>query len=121
MMKNKSALIVYSLSLCVIFGMTACDKKKEIKKQTTTSSTVIEKKKRETIDMNIFSQINEGMTYNEVKELIGFEGDLLINQGNENSSNYKQTFAWKGNPPQSFAEITFLDGKVRSKSQQGLS
>ncbi|EEM01900.1 hypothetical protein bmyco0003_22550 [Bacillus pseudomycoides] len=39
--------------------------------------------------MNIFSQINEEMTYNEVKELIGFEGDLLINQGNENSSNYK--------------------------------
>ncbi len=62
---------------------------KEIKKQTTTSSTVTEKKKRETIDMNIFSQINEEMTYNEVKELIGFEGDLLINQGDENSSNYK--------------------------------
>lgn len=39
--------------------------------------------------MNIFSQINEEMTYNEVKELIEFEGDLLINQGNENSSNYK--------------------------------
>lgn len=45
MMKNKSALIVYSLSLCVVFGMTACDKKKEIKKQTTTSSTVIEKRR----------------------------------------------------------------------------
>ena len=61
--------------------MTACDKKKEVKKQTTTSSTVTENKKKKSINMNIFSNINEGMTYNEVKDLIGFEGDLLINKG----------------------------------------
>ncbi|KEK22783.1 DUF3862 domain-containing protein [Bacillus gaemokensis] len=120
-MKNKSVFIFCSLSLCFMIGMTACDKKKEEKKHTATSSTIAEKKKKETIDVNLFSQIKEGMTYNEVKELIGVEGDLLTEQGNNSAENHKQTFAWKGNTPQSFAEITFLDGKVRSKSQRGLS
>lgn len=114
-MKNKSAFIVCVLSLCLIIG---CEQKKAEKKQTATSSTVIEKKKNETIDINIFAKINEGMTYLEVTELIGFEGDLLTKQEDES---YTKTFAWKGNVPQSFVEITFLDGKVRSKTQQGLS
>ncbi|KFM98839.1 hypothetical protein D0U04_20320 [Bacillus clarus] len=118
-MKNKSAFIL--CSLCISFSMTACDQKKEIKKQTATSSTITENKKHETMDGNLFSQINEGMTYKEVKELIGFEGNLLIEEGEKNSTQYKQTFAWRGNAPKSFVEITFLDGKVRSKTQQGLS
>ncbi|MEH7459301.1 hypothetical protein CON65_23550 [Bacillus pseudomycoides] len=117
-MKNKSAFIL--CSFCLFLSMTACDQKKQEKKHTVTSSTVTEKKKNETIDGSLFSQINEGMTYNEVKELIGIEGDLLIDEGDKDSANHKQTFAWKGSAPKSFAEITFLDGKVRSKLQQGL-
>ena len=36
------------------------------------------------------------MTYTEVKDLIGFEGDLLIEEGVEHSTQIKQIFAWKG-------------------------
>ncbi|MBL1705400.1 hypothetical protein ELE02_40105, partial [Klebsiella pneumoniae] len=61
------------------------------------------------------------MTYMEVKDLIGYEGDLLIEEGVEDSAQIKQIFAWKGSSPKSIVEITFLDGKVHSKSQQGLS
>lgn len=118
-MMKKSALILGSL--CIGFSMTACDQKKEVKKKTAMSSTITENKKQETININHFSNINEGMTYLEVKDLIGFEGDLLIEGGEEHSTRIKQIFAWKGNDPKSFAEITFLDGKVHSKTQQGLS
>ncbi|HDR4496588.1 TPA: hypothetical protein QCQ12_005584, partial [Bacillus cereus biovar anthracis] len=62
-----------------------------------------------------------GMTYKEVKDLIGFEGDLLLEEGVEHSTQIKQIFAWKGSNPTALVEITFLDGKVHSKVQQGLS
>lgn len=76
--------------------MTACEQKKEVKKQTATSSTVMESQKKEFININHFSKIDEGMTYTEVKDLIGFEGNLLIEEGVEHSTQIKQIFAWKG-------------------------
>ncbi len=118
-MMKKSTLIL--CSLCLGFSMTACEQKKEVKKQTATSSTVMENQKKESININHFSNINEGMTYKEVKDLIGFEGDLLIEEGVEHSTQIKQIFAWKGSNPTALVEITFLDGKVLSKVQQGLS
>ncbi len=118
-MMKKSTIILWSL--CLGFSMTACEQKKEVKKQTATSSTVMENQKKESININHFSNINEGMTYKEVKDLIGFEGDLLIEEGVEHSTQIKQIFAWKGSNPTALVEITFLDGKVRSKAQQGLS
>ncbi len=118
-MMKKSTIIL--CSLCLGFSMTACEQKKEVKKQTATSSTVMENQKKESININHFSNINEGMTYKEVKDLIGFEGDLLIEEGVEHSTQIKQIFAWKGSNPTALVEITFLDGKVHSKVQQGLS
>lgn len=118
-MMKKSAFIVWSL--CLGFSMTACEQKKEVKKQTATSSTVMERKQKDSININHFSNINEGMTYTEVKDFIGFEGDLVIEEGVEDSTQIKQIFSWKGSDPTSFVEITFLDGKVHSKVQQGLS
>lgn len=118
-MMKKSTLIL--CSLCLGFSMTACEQKKEVKKQTATSSTVMENQKKVSININHFSNINEGMTYKEVKDLIGFEGDLLIEEGVEHSTQIKQIFAWKGSNPTALVEITFLDGKVHSKVQQGLS
>ncbi|MDR4984444.1 hypothetical protein CN491_02195 [Bacillus cereus] len=118
-MMKKSACIL--CSLCLSFSMTACEQTKEVKQQTATSSTVMESQKKESININHFSKIDEGMTYAEVKDLIGFEGNLLIEEGIEHSTQIKQIFAWKGTDPNSFAEIIFLDGKVHSKVQQGLS
>lgn len=118
-MMKKSTIIL--CSLCLGFSMTACEQKKEVKKQTATSSTVMENQEKESININHFSNINEGMTYKEVKDLIGFEGDLLIEEGVEHSTQIKQVFAWKGSNPTALVEITFLGGKVHSKLQQGLS
>ena len=118
-MMKKSAFIL--CSLCLSFSMTACEQTKEVKQQTATSSTVTEIQQKESVNINHFTKINEGMTYTEVKDLIGYEGDLLIEEGVEDSAQIKQIFAWKGSSPKSIVEIIFLDGKVHSKSQQGLS
>ena len=118
-MMKKSAFIL--CGLCLSFSVTACEQKKEVKKQTATSSIITENKNQKSINVNHFSNINEGMTYLEVRDLIGFEGDLLIEEGVEHSTQIKQIFAWKGSNPTALVEITFLDGKVHSKVQQGLS
>ena len=108
----KSACILFSF--CLGFSMTACEQKRS-ENQTATSSTVMERQQKASININHFSNINEGMTYTEVKDLIGCE-DLLIEEGVEHSTQIKQIFAWKGNDPNSFVEITFLDGKSAFKS-----
>ena len=72
--------------------MTACEQRRS-ENQTATSSTVMEREQKESININHFSSINEGMTYTEVKDLIGFEGDLLIEEGVEHSTQIKQIFA----------------------------
>ena len=100
--------------------MTACEQKKEVKAHSDFFY-CDGKSKEKSININHFSNINEGMTYKEVKDLIGFEGDLLIEEGVEHSTQIKQIFAWKGSNPTALVEITFLDGKVHSKVQQGLS
>ena len=66
----------------------------------------MERQQKESININHFSSINEGMTYTEVKDLIGFEGDLLIEEGVEHSTQIKQILLER-NDPNSFVEITF--------------
>ncbi|EEM41616.1 hypothetical protein bthur0004_25120 [Bacillus thuringiensis serovar sotto str. T04001] len=89
-MMKKSACILFSF--CLGFSMTACEQRKEVKNQTATSSTVMERQQKASININHFSNINEGMTYTEVKDLIGCEGDLLIEEGVEHSTQIKQIF-----------------------------
>lgn len=67
----------------------------------------MENQKKESININHFSKIDEGMTYTEVKDLIGFEGNLLIEEGVEHSTQIKQIFAWKGTDPNSLLKLYF--------------
>ena len=53
--------------------MTACEQKKEVKAHSDFFY-CDGKSKEKSININHFSNINEGMTYKEVKDLIGFEG-----------------------------------------------
>ncbi|MGG2014729.1 DUF3862 domain-containing protein [Bacillus sp. S10(2024)] len=79
-----------------------------------------EKSKNNLIDIEKYSKIKPDMTYEEVKNIIGSEGDKVVTDGTEGSANYKVTYAWKGTKPKSMAQITFLNGKLRSKTQNGL-
>ena len=66
-----------------------------------------------------FSQVTSGMTYEQVKAIMGGDGCMI----SESSMMGIETaiYQWNGNSLYSVASITFQNGKVYSTSQQGLS
>lgn len=72
------------------------------------------------ITLKQFAKVESGMTYEEVKDILGADGDLFSETGEKGTSTYSVTYVWPGIKPQSLAEITFLDGKVRGMYQQRL-
>ncbi len=69
------------------------------------------------IDQAKFNKINIGMSYNEVKDLLGSEGELtsLSKVANTTSASYR----WKG-PNYSNIFANFRDDKLQNKTQSGL-
>ncbi len=65
------------------------------------------------VTYEMFSQMSEGMTLYEIRNLTGQQGELLSSSGNVEM----WTFDGKGI---SNATITFIDGKLSSKAQIGL-
>ncbi|WP_379968313.1 hypothetical protein [Ectobacillus sp. sgz5001026] len=67
-----------------------------------------------------FASIKEGMSYDEVKQLLGSEGDIINESGEKGTPTYKVDYAWPGKTSRTMGRVTFLDGKVRSTFQNGL-
>ena len=65
-----------------------------------------------------YNKLKEGMTYDEVYEVLGCDGDL-VTETNMNGSNIKM-YTWNGTVEGSYCNIGFTDGKVSSLSQSGL-
>ncbi|WP_226680332.1 hypothetical protein [Sutcliffiella horikoshii] len=70
------------------------------------------------ITLNEYNQLEEGMTYEKVVEIIGSEGDKGTVDTKEEDKVEK--FVWKGTEDESMAEISFLDGKLRGKWENNL-
>ena len=70
------------------------------------------------IDQAKFNKINTGMSYDEVKEIIGSDGEMtsISKIGNSVSSSYR----WKG-PKFSNIFTNFRDDKLTNKTQSGLN
>lgn len=68
-----------------------------------------------------FNAIETGMTYDEVVNIIGSEGELS-SQVDIGGDEYKtEIYVWYGADPGSNANVTFQGGKVVAKAQLGLS
>lgn len=67
-----------------------------------------------------FDQIKNGMTYKQVCEIIGSEGELLSETGAEGDKYYTVMYSWSGEEIMSSANAMFQGGKLQSKSQMGL-
>lgn len=67
-----------------------------------------------------FASIKEGMSYEEVKQLLGSEGEVIQEYGEKGTPTYKVDYAWSGKNSKSMGRVTFLGGKVRSTFQNGL-
>lgn len=70
------------------------------------------------IDLDKYNQINTGITYDEVKNIVG--GDGLLSTETLLAGISSQIYIWYGEDEISNASVSFQDGTVSSKSQLGL-
>lgn len=98
-MKNYIVLSFFILS-CFLIGCSAETKQEDNK----------------LITNKEYHQIERGMTYEEVRDLVGGVGK----KDGDDSSNTIH-YIWDGKKPNSFASITFRNNKVISKMEQGVA
>ena len=73
------------------------------------------------ISMAEYDKLNEGMTYLAVKSIIGSDGQLQWDSGEKGSNTYAAQYRWEGTgTSESYANLTFRDGKLEMKIQFGL-
>lgn len=72
--------------------------------------------------MEKFNAIQTGMTYEEVVEIVGGEGEMSSSAGSDDGTIANVAiYVWKGNGGiTSNANVTFIEGKVSGKAQLGL-
>lgn len=113
-----SVLLILVLSL----SFTACDEDvDELIEASDMLSTAIDEEvnnQPEKITIEEFNKIQNGMTYQEVVNIIGGEG-TLTSEYSVQWSTY-QSFSWNGNHTGSSASLTFCNGILDSKMQFGL-
>lgn len=74
-----------------------------------------------TISMSEFKRIETGMTYDEVVEIVGTDGELSTSVDMFGSELKTEMYVWRGNGSiGSNANVTFQGGTVIAKSQVGL-
>jgi len=74
-----------------------------------------------TVTLDKFNEISNGMTYEEVVEIIGGEGNLLSETGEKGTDFYTVIYEYKGEgDPGANANFTFQDNKLQNKAQFGL-
>lgn len=79
------------------------------------------KKEKAGITMAEFEKIQNGMTYEEVVNIIGAEGEIISETGQKGEQFYTVLYQWEGESGfGANANATFQDGKMVNKAQFGL-
>ncbi|PGE00020.1 DUF3862 domain-containing protein [Bacillus pseudomycoides] len=74
-----------------------------------------------TISKDEFDRIENGMTYDQVKEIIGSDGEVLSESGDKGTEFYTVMYMWKGQGTSGAnANFMFQGGKLTNKAQFGL-
>jgi Domain of Unknown Function with PDB structure (DUF3862) len=79
-----------------------------------------EPENKPTISKAEFDAIKTGMTYEEVVEIIGSEGEVRSETGEAGSEFHTIMYSWDGEGIGANASLMFQGGKLQSKSQFGL-
>ena len=104
---------------------TVTEQKEETKKENVKEAGKSEKKKESKNDPGIskkeFDQLQSGMSYEEVVKIIGSEGEVLSESGNEGEDLHTVMYQWDGESGWGAnANAMFQGGKLNTKSQFGL-
>ena len=73
-----------------------------------------------TITKAEYDSTKSGMTYDEVKKIIGGDGKLMTEAGDPNDKYYTAVYSWYGEGSFAIATFSFQAGKLHTKSQTGL-
>ncbi len=74
-----------------------------------------------TVTKEEFDKISNGMTYEQIVEIIGGEGDILSESGNEGDQFHTVIYMYNGEGDLGAnANFTFQGGKLQNKTQMGL-
>ena len=105
-----SLIIFASIGIIVSNGETA--------QNNTETSSITNIQKQEKVTLEKFNQIQTGMTYQQVVDIIGEEGTLSTESSFGNQT--MQIYYWYASNGISNTTISFSNGKVSAKSQIGL-
>lgn len=72
------------------------------------------------ITLEEYNRIENGMTYEEVRDIIGGDGTLMSEVGEKDSPYYTVSYSWEGKGLGANANFTFQGGKLSVKAQFGL-
>ena len=124
-MKNNTT---YLLSIGLMFALLGCGTAATIKEQpdhlASTARAPFSQKNLPDMSMDEFLQIKNGMTYEQVTELVGSLGSLVGETGNPGNQLYTLTYQFKGEGSiwgGANAQLVFQDGKLISKAQKGMT
>ena len=90
-------------------------------KKTEEKSEPAEPENKPTISKAEFDAIKNGMTYEEVVKIIGSEGEVMSETGEEGTDLHTIIYSWDGEGEiGANANFTFQGGKLQNKAQFGL-
>ena len=75
----------------------------------------MEEKTTGAVTLEVYQQLEKGMSYEEVKEIIGTEGKQMTQEGDSNPA-----YIWDGESEGSFLSISFKRDKLSTRTQVGL-
>ena len=112
---KKIGEVILGLLICFIAWAFLFNNNSKVVVVSTTGST---KSSSCHITKSKFEQIKTGMTYSQVKEVVGCPGELVSES--EVMDSKATMYVWYGSDGVSNANIIISDGKVLSKAQSGL-
>jgi len=126
---RKILYLVVSLSVISLLILTGCDSTTDPSStppnaedtMTTVATTTAPTASAGKITLEQYNQVEEGMSYDEVKEILGSEGTLLSEVGEKGTELYTAIYRWFGyESAASSANFTFQGDKMELKVQIGL-
>lgn len=73
------------------------------------------------IDLSDYEQVQKGMSYTQVVDILGMDGALQSESGEKGDKNYMSIYRWPGEQTDAGAVILFLGDCVSVKTNAGLT
>ncbi|HEX8734251.1 MAG TPA: DUF3862 domain-containing protein [Pyrinomonadaceae bacterium] len=115
-MKNSNTLLLVLVISLLVLGGVSCSRLNASKQDSSTETSDGDSKPGLTLEN--FNRIKTGMSYKEVVEILGSEGESIMSVGG--SQGDIASYKWERKSPSQSVTIIFTDGKMSTKMQMRL-